>query len=51
MAEGEENPVTIIIDKGVLTIQTLNIISQKVIQVNKPTGYYEDKKKTKTFIY
>ena len=32
-------------------IQTLNVISQKVIQVNKPTGYYEDKEKIKMFIY
>ena len=40
--EGDEaNPV----------IQTLNIILQKVIQVNKPTRYYGDKEKTKIFIY
>ena len=32
-------------------IQTLNVVSQKVIQVNKPTGYYGDKEKTKIFIY
>ena len=35
------NPVT----------QTLNVISQKVIQVNKPAEYYRDKKRTKIFIY
>ena len=33
------------------TIQTLNVVPQKVIQVNKPIGYYGDREKTKTFIY
>ena len=27
------------------------MVLQKVIQVNKSTGYYGDKEKTKTFIY
>ena len=36
---------------GAPTIQTLNVVPQKVIQVNKPAGYYEDREKTKTFIY
>ena len=31
--------------------QTLNVILQKVIQVNKPAEYYEDKEKIKMFIY
>ena len=33
------------------TIQTLNMVPQKVIQVNKPTGYYRDREKIKIFIY
>ena len=32
-------------------VQTLNVIPQKVIQVDKPAGYYGNKEKTKTFIY
>ena len=32
-------------------IQTLNVIPQKVIQVDKPAGYYKNKEKTKIFIY
>ena len=36
---------------GVPTIQTLNVVSQKVIQVDKPTGYYGDREKTKINIY
>ena len=50
MAEEEENPV-FIITEGVSTIQILNIILQKVIQVNKLMGYYGDREKTKIFIY
>ena len=51
MAE-EENPVPVIADnKGVPTIQILNVVPQKVIQVDKPTGYYWDRKKIKIFIY
>ena len=50
MADEEENPVIIII-KGAPTIQTLNMVPQKVIQVDKPMGYYGDREKTKTFIY
>ena len=34
-----------------LTIQTLNMVPQKVILVNKPSKYYEDRKKIKIFIY
>ena len=40
-----------IITEGVPTIQTLNVILQKIIQVDKPTGYYKDREKTKIFIY
>ena len=47
----EENQDTAEIIGGVPTIQTLNVISQKVIQVDKPIGYYGDQEKTKTFIY
>ena len=32
-------------------VQTFNMVPQKVIQVDKPTGYYGDREKTKTFIY
>ena len=32
-------------------IQIFNVVPQKVIQVDKPAGYYGDRKKTKTFIY
>ena len=39
--KGEPAPVT----------QTLNVVPQKVIQVDKPTGYYGDREKTKIFIY
>ena len=41
--EGEESNIPI--------IQTLNVILQKVIQVNKLTRYYRDREKMKTFIY
>ena len=48
--EGEAAPITT--DSNIVpTIQTLNIIPQKVIQVDKPTGYYRNKEKTKIFIY
>ena len=47
----EENPVLIIIDSEAPTIQTLNVVLQKVIQVNKPAGYYGDREKIKIFIY
>ena len=44
----EENPTSAIIGlKGVPIIQTLNMVSQKVIQVDKPTGYYKNKNKNK----
>ena len=36
-----ESPVTLII----------NMVSQKVIQVNKPSAYYKNKEKIKIFIY
>ena len=51
MADKAENLVPIIINNRVPTIQTLNVIPQKVIQINKPTGYYGDREKTKMFIY
>ena len=51
MANKKENHIPIKNNKGVSTIQILNVISQKVIQVDKPTGYYGDREKTKTFIY
>ena len=38
-------------DDEVPTIQTFNVVPQKVIQVDKPVGYYGDREKTKTFIY
>ena len=50
MADKKENPVPIIVE-GNHSIQTLNIVLQKVIQVDKPTGYYGDREKTKIFIY
>ena len=51
MADKENPESTIIGLEKVPTIQTLNVVSQKVIQIDKPTGYYRDKDKTKTFIY
>ena len=51
MADDAEDPVPTIINGGVPTTQTLNMVSQKVIQVNKPRGYYRDRKKIKIFIY
>ena len=51
MADKTEEPVLTTINSGGSTIQTLNIVPQKVIQVNKPTEYYRDRKKTKMFIY
>ena len=30
---------------------TLNVVPQKIIQVDKPAGYYGDTEKTKIFIY
>ena len=50
MAE-EENPIPIKDNRGTPFIQTLNVIPQKVIQIDKPTGYYRDKEKIKIFIY
>ena len=51
MAE-EENPTPIIIDSnGILIIQTLNVVSQKIIQVDKPTEHYRNREKIKIFIY
>ena len=50
MAE-EENPTPVAGNEGVPTIQTLNVVSQKVIQVDKLTGYYGDREKIKIFIY
>ena len=48
----KETPIPTIIDgNGVLTIQTLNMVPQKVIKVDKPTGYYRNREKTKIFIY
>ena len=32
-------------------VRTFNMVPQKVIQVNKPAGYYKDREKTKIFIY
>ena len=51
MADETENPVLITADDRAPTIQILNVIPQKVIQVDKPTGYYKNKKKIKIFIY
>ena len=51
MAEGERPGSKIRDNKTNPIIQTLNIILQKVIQVNKPTEYYENREKIKTFIY
>ena len=51
MADKEINIVAAMADAGTPTIQTLNVVPQKVIQVNKPVGYYEDREKTKIFIY
>ena len=47
----DEGPETNTIIKGVPTIQSLNVILQKVIQVDKPMGYYGNREKTKIFIY
>ena len=38
-------------EEGVPIIQILNVVPQKVIQIDKPTGYYGDREKTKMFIY
>ena len=38
-------------DKNPTVVQIFNVVPQKIIQVNKPTGYYGDREKTKTFIY
>ena len=46
----KENPGFVIVE-GVHIIQTLNVVQQKVIQVDKPTGYYGDREKIKMFIY
>ena len=51
MAKEAEDPVPTILNSGVPTIQTLNVVPQKVIQVDKPAGYYGDREKTKIFIY
>ena len=45
MANGVEDPIFIIINSGALIIQILNVVPQKVIQVNKPTGYYRNREK------
>ena len=50
MADEENQDFTKVIE-GVPTIQTLNVVSQKVIQVDKPMGYYGNKEKIKTFNY
>ena len=51
MAEGEK-PTSATEGKEIVSItQTLNVISQKVIQVNKPIGYYRNKEKINIFIY
>ena len=50
MAE-KESPVPAVANGGIPNIQTLNVVPQKVIQVNKPTGYYRDREKIKIFIY
>ena len=46
MAE-EETPTITKNNGEAPTIQTLNMVLQKVIQVDKPTGYYRNKEKTK----
>ena len=51
MAKGGRPTSVIKANKVNLRIQTLNVIIQKVIQVNKPVGYYGDREKTKMFIY
>ena len=51
MAEGGR-PTSATGDKKVVPItQTFNVVPQKVIQVNKPAGYYENREKIKIFIY
>ena len=47
----DENNVPDKTEAVVPTIQTLNVVPQKVIQVDKPAGYYEDQKKMKIFVY
>ena len=52
----EERPVSVIKNNGdeggnIPTIQTLNMVPQKVIQVDKPSRYYGDKEKINIFIY
>ena len=51
MVEGKKSAPITAGNNIVPTIQTLNMVSQKIIQVNKPTGYYGDREKTKTFTY
>ena len=48
----EERPTLIKkIDKVTPITQILDVVSQKVIQVNKPAGYYKNREKIKIFIY
>ena len=51
MVEGGRLTLAIKNNKVTPVTQTLNVVPQKVIQVNKPTEYYRDKEKTKIFIY
>ena len=51
MAEGGSATSTLINSDLVPNIQILNVVPQKVIQVDKPIGYYGNKEKTKMFIY
>ena len=50
MAEGRPESV-IKTKKLALIIKILNVVLQKIIQIDKPAGYYKDREKTKTFIY
>ena len=51
MAKKRTPIFTVTDSNGVSIIQTLNVVSQKVIQVDKPTGYYKNREKIKIFIY
>ena len=43
--KGTQNAAATEEGTGVPTIQTLNVVPQKVIQIDKPTGYYGDKER------
>ena len=51
MVEDKKGSIIILAEVGTSTIQIFNVVPQKVIQVDKPIGYYEDREKIKIYIY